>query len=334
MDLDLAVWERVDGEEENALCNDVETDGEWMWGIGSGMFLRPLMGRRCEQNAEFNLCVAEERQPYRTKYMVSPKQKPRVEWELAVAQGRLGHMFCVDEALGFLNHPQQTAWKIFLRADGIGSWHRQMEFPDENDWRDIVQNEPQSFRWHDEDDRAEEWLKRPALEWFAAFRALTQDENSNVAFAARWTAKERNERYLLSASTQRESMEVFLRILKLAVLTDEVVWQESQIVSCQLQLVDDEPAGERLWVSEYRKGDVKTARFERLAKAAIAYFEPTRGGELANSNPCVQQWLDEYRDSQFHFWMEATTQHEQMEALMELKDMLRERGLDWQNLLA
>ncbi|RYX84938.1 hypothetical protein EON83_08345 [bacterium] len=330
--LDLATWEVMREAQQGAQCRDADSNAEWVWGVGQGMYLPLLVGRRLNRDTNFNLCVADEHQPYRVKYLVGHNLKPHaLEWKLAVEQKRIGHIFYVDESLNFLTPSQQAAWQIFLRADGIGSWHRIAEFPSDDNSSDIVQNQPQSFRWHSDDPEA--WQEKAALEWFASFQVLAKEEKSDVAFAARWAAKERNERDVLSASTQRGTLEIFLRLLRLAVLSDEQIWRTTQVASCQLQLVEDEATGQRLWVSTFDGNDAKTARFERIAEAAITHFEPFRGGELADTYLCVRQWLNERRYNLFHYWIHEPTQHEKMEALLELHTILHQQGLSGQNLL-
>lgn len=340
MDLDLADWERVNGDEQRASCSDVETDGEWVWGVGGGILLSLLMGRRLGQSEDFNLCAGSEREPYRTKYVFDDREKPRsLQWALAVAEGRVGHLFYLDEEFEFGERGGKKVWKVFLRADGLGSWHRLAQSRDEDSVDDFQNNEQSSFQWHRE--MASQWLERPALDWFATFRTQVNESDSDVAFAVFWASKENDERRRLSLSTRRGNIEEFLDMLRLAVVSDGELWTNAHFMSCQFQLTDDDESprpylpARHFWLFDARHIKIeRTERLTKLGEAAITYFWPSRGGALASSYSCIRQWLDENAYTVFTLGLEAPTQHESIEALLELREMLCERGMDWQNLLA
>ena len=328
--LDLAPWEWVDLDAQFSVCRDVERDETWMWGV-AGAWIPFLVGRRRDQNCEFNLCVAQKGNSYTRWFLFGQNQNVLApQWKEAWEEGRVGHLFCLNENKE-LATPQDMTWKVFLCAGGVGSWQREGSFPGQEDGGDIVQHEPQSFKWHDEG--AAQWLDKPARDWFAAFKTLANEENSDVAFAALWAAKERDERHELSVTTRRDSLALFLRMLRLFIQSDGELWGGAPPVGFQFQLLDDEAPIKRTWIRSKRTDAVPfSLRFDRLWEWLITHFEPKRGSELASFS-CVKQWLDEYKPSLFDFWTTAPTQHERLEALLELRDLLQERGLDAQNLL-
>ena len=328
--LDLAPWEWVDLDAQFCVCRDVEGNGEWMWGV-AGAWIPFLVGRRRDQNCEFNLCVAQKGNSYTRWFLFGQNQSVLApQWKEAWEERRVGHLFCLNEN-NELATPQNMTWKVFLCANGRGSWQREGSFPGQEDGGDIVQHEPQSFNWHEEG--AAQWLNKPALDWFVTFKTWTRDENSDVSFAARWAAKERDERHALCATTRRDSFALFQHVLRLAIQSDAELWKNAQSIGFQFQLIDSEAPGKSAWFRNERFETVEfTPRFRRLWDFSFAYFEPERGGELA-SYSCVKQWLDEYKPSLFDFWTPAPTQHERLEALLELRDLLHDRGFDAQNLL-
>ncbi len=323
--LDLAPWEAADLDASFLQCRDVDTDGEWVWGVAGNM-IHFLVARRIGEDSRFNLCAALKRKPFQRATWLGASKQPLEElWRAAWEEGRVGHVFCLGDDLEPIAYPQRVVWKVFLNADGRGSWTRIASIPSNNNISDIVQNEAQSFRWHD--GVAEEWLEEPAPEWLKAFQVLAREVGSDVAFAAEWAAKMREERDELSTGTCRDSFALFQQVLRLAVLTDTALWANAQAIGFQFQLAEGEAPGERAWLRNNSYDSVElTPRFERIWDAALSYFEPTRGGELARYS-CVTQWLREYRLGMFHFWTPAPSAHERVEALLELRALWEERGL-------
>ena len=339
MNLTLAPWEVSDGRQEEVHCRDLESDDAWMWGEIGDLFPY-LIGRRHDQDVNFNSWVGHGHKPYwvHLRYSAHSGDERRrtlcaLQWKEAIQSARVGHLFYVDDAFDLLAHPQQGAWRVFLGANGLGGWQRLTSFPNEGNSGDIVQNEPQSFRWHNQEKSA--WLERPALEWFASFQTLANQEKSDVHFASLWAIKKREERYTLSVSTQHDTLELFLRVLHLAIQTDVELCHNTPYIGCQLQLTDDTPPDESLsfWLRKGGESAEPTPRFKRLFGAAIEYFAPRRGSKLADDYSCVRQWLDEYNRTDLSFYLVPPTQHERMEALLELQEILHERGIDRQNLL-
>ncbi len=330
--LDLAPWEWADLDAAHSTCDDVDGDNEWMWGV-AGIWIPFLVGRRHEQNCEFNLCVAREGEPYARQFLFGQDQKLlALLWKKAWRERRVGHLFCLNPKLELATFGSgDVAWKVFLSASGVGSWQRESSFPGQEDGGDIARYQEQSFRWHSQ--AAGEWLERPAPDWVEAFKTLAREENSDVEFAARWAAKERDERFELCVRTKRDPFALFLRMLRLCIQSDGELWRNAQNLGFQFQLLDDEPFVKRAWLRNQQTDSVPfSPRFDRLWEWLLAHFEPKRGDDFA-SYSCVKQWLSDYNPSLFDFWTLAPTEHERMEALLELRASLQERGLDAQNLL-
>ena len=325
--LDLAPWELRDSQ-RHPHAVPCERTGDWLVGVG-GDWIFWVGARHIEQSADFNLVIGSSVKACQIAIWLDRRTlRPAEVWDEAWRELRVGHLFFLDEAKQFFDEPQQPTWKVFLRANGLGSWTRISSFPGYELDGHIEQNFAQNFRWHAEE--AAPWLERPAYDWFAAFASLARDEASDVAFAARWAPLYPEARDRQSVCTAREDFECFERAIQLAILTDDGLWQnEVAALFFQFQLAQDEAPGERAW---FRNGDhsgsiERSGRFERLWQVLLTYFEPQQGGPLARYE-CVQQWLSENRVRTFDSLYWRPTQHEKLEALLELDAFLKARGLN------
>ena len=229
--------------------------------------------------------------------------------ELATDEG-WGRLYFVDEKLEPVEN-QPAHWRLFLAQSGWGQWSAAPDFYSHN----------ARFRWNENPHKARELALLPPLELLEQLRPSLLDSQSDAAFARLFIPLKAKARHQQCRPLQRGSYNEWQQSLQRYLQSRIALWKSDKAtVSLRVHNPTDE---EDRCTS---KGDARQcsqtdARFFDWTRQ---YFAPTLDEDLLKRCSAAAAW------SRRSFTVSASakrpTQHERLEALLQLRDWLGDKA--------
>ncbi len=222
-----------------------------------------------------------------------------------------GRIFFLDENLE-VAPPEKGKRRLFLSQDGGGEWRHEQFFP----------RMGSPFVWASREEAHQLALLAP-LDLLAHFVSLMRRQpESDPARALKWDDLPHEERNLLCRPLARGNYEEWRWVLHLYGQSRLAWWNDTShnwlmayvYLVCRLSLKRGYPAGRTPFFLE----------FERLCSWMLRYFEPSLDVDFVGHCTAARQWSQ--TEMRVSARVERPTQHERIEALMQLRDWLSDKA--------
>lgn len=214
-----------------------------------------------------------------------------------------GRVYFLDENLR-ASGVEHAKRRLFLSQDGGGEWRQQRYFPQTGS----------PFVWASRED-AHLWARLAPLELLEQFLATVKDDaNSDAAHALQWDELPHEKRYQICRPLARGDYSEWQRILGLFTRSHHHIWNEDKFSwrVAHIPLVCDH----KDWDFYFR--------FEPFCEWLQQYFEPSVDVDLTRKCTAAAQWAQQ--GAQVSAKVFRPTQHERLEALLQLRDWLRDKA--------
>ncbi len=227
--------------------------------------------------------------------------------ELTADEG-WGRLYFLDENLRPVP-AESVCWRLFLAQSGWGQWVAAPQF----------YAEQARFRWEEDAARARSLALLPPLELLAQVRVALLDEQSDAAFARAFVRLSRKQRDRKCRPLARGSYDEWERAL---------LWYlQSQFSSptaaarmtffVHAQIVQNRHS----WKFDSKIMRPLPPHAAEFAGWTHQYFAPSLDEDFLKRCCAAKQWAE--RSHQFWIRTARPTQHERLEALLQLRDWLR-----------
>lgn len=213
-----------------------------------------------------------------------------------------GRVYFLDENLQ-ASGVERAKRRLFLSQDGGGEWRQQKYFPQTGS----------SFVWSSRED-AHSRARLAPLELLEQFLATLSDTTCDAALALQWEELPHEERHQVCRPLARGDYHEWQHILGLFTRSRSQIWDEDDSTwrMAHIPLVCDH----KDWGFYFR--------FEPFCEWLQRYFEPALDVGLTRKCTAAAQWSR--KGTQVSAKVFRPTQHERLEALLQLREWLRDKA--------
>ncbi len=223
--------------------------------------------------------------------------------ELTATEG-WGRLFFLNEDLQPTE--DQPVWRLFLAQSGWGEWSAAPDF----------YMKSARFRWNENGDEARNLAHLPSLELLQHSLPELRDPNSDAAFARRFAPLKGTARHQLCRPLQHGSYAEWEHVLRLFIQSRTELWLNKSSVHYDIYVYAKQ--------TQVSSKTCFNLQFPKFYKWTRRYFAPALDKDLLGSCVAAQAWHT--RRFSWSERIEQPTQHERLEALLQLREWLADKA--------
>lgn len=215
-----------------------------------------------------------------------------------------GRVYFLDENM-CVSGPKHVKRRLFLSQDGGGEWRQQKYFPQTGS----------PFVWSSRAN-AHNWARLAPLELLEQFLLTLSDTNCDATRALQWDELPHEERYQVCRPLARGDYREWHHVLELFTQSRRQIWNEDDF-SWRMAHIP-------LTCSTHHRDWDYYFRFELFCNWLFNYFAPSLAVDLIEKCTAAAQWSQ--KGAQVSAKVFRPSQHERIEALLQLRDWLRDKA--------
>ena len=278
-------------------------------GYGNILFFQ-LRDEPQRGNFVYSGVTEDSAQPYKDFGRTSPARTISHLKE-SIESNYWGRYFVLDKSLN-LADSNNGCNTLFLNWNGLAMFHE-----DEGSFA--------RFRWSEP--CLEEMWNSPATELLERVVEQSRDDSSETHFAFWWATLSTAKHFDLMLPLARGTYQEWQKICRL-LPTIFISWVDNFDAKLYARFVADGSVESNFYQQSGRafQQEIENSPLQQLARWLHEYFSPQPNEELSARYPCARQWLKPNNRAVCEVRIDRPSQHERIEALLQLRDWLRDKA--------